>query len=119
MEPMLYVIYHHLGLAFAGKNDPYQAIQQLKIALALNPDSPGIHADLGRTYLRAGFKGEAVQELRIAVKLKPTAPYHNLLGTAYVQTGEIDKAAEEFRTANFLDRQKRSIGKILPKPWRS
>jgi tetratricopeptide (TPR) repeat protein len=103
MEPMLYVIYHHLGLAFAGKNESYQAIQQLKIALALNPDSPGIHADLGRTYLKAGFRGEAVQELRIAVKLKSTALYHNLLGTAYVQTGEIDKAEEEFRTANFLE----------------
>jgi tetratricopeptide (TPR) repeat protein len=103
MEPMLYVIYHHLGLAFAGKNEPYQAIQQLKIALALNPDSPGIHADLGRTYLRAGFKDEALQELLIAVKLEPTAPYHNLLGIAYAQMGEIDKAAEEFRTANFLE----------------
>lgn len=103
MEPMLYVIYHHLGLAFAGKNEPYQAIQQLKIALALNPDSPRIHTDLGRTYLRAGFRSEAIQELLIAVKLEPTAAHHNLLGIAYVQTGEIDKAVEEFRTANFLD----------------
>jgi len=103
MEPMLYVIYHHLGLAFAGKNEPYQAIQQLKIALALNPDSPGIHADLGRTYLRAGFRGEALQELLSAVKLKPTASNHNLLGITYAQVGEIDKAAEEFRTANMLE----------------
>ena len=103
MEPMLYVIYHHLGLAFAGKNEPYQAIQQLKIALALNPDSPGIHADLGRMYLKGGFRGEVVQEVLIAVKLEPTAAHHNLLGIAYVQMGEIDKAAEEFRTANFLD----------------
>jgi Flp pilus assembly protein TadD len=103
MEPMLYVIYHHLGLAFAGKNEPYQAIQQLKIALALNPDSPGIHADLGRTYLRAGFRSEAAQELLIAVKLEPTAAHHNLLGIAYAQMGELVKAAEEFRTASLLD----------------
>jgi tetratricopeptide (TPR) repeat protein len=91
MEPMLYVIYHHLGLAFAGKNEPYQAIQQLKIALALNPDSPGIHAGLGPIYLRAGFKNEALQELLIAVKLEPAAPYHNLLGIVYAQRGEMDQ----------------------------
>jgi tetratricopeptide (TPR) repeat protein len=35
--------------------------------------------------------------------LQPAAPYHNLFGIAYAQTGEIDKAAEEFRKANFLD----------------
>ena len=58
MEPMLYMMYHHLGLAFAGKNEPYQAIQQLKIA--------------------------------------------------YVQTGELEKAAEEFRTASLMDPAERN-----------
>ena len=113
MEPMLYVIYHALGLAFAGKNEWYDAIRQYKIALALNPDSPEIHADLGRAYIKGGFRDEAVQEFRSAVQLQPTAANHNLLGIAYARAGQIGKATEEFRMANSLDPTQLNYGRNL------
>ncbi|MCL5022889.1 MAG: tetratricopeptide repeat protein [Nitrospirae bacterium] len=103
MEPMLYVIYHHLGLALAGKGRLFEAVQQYRMALTLNPNIPEVHTDLGRAYAGAGFRGEAVQEFRIAVALKPAAPNYNLLGIAYAQNGETGKAEEAFRIAVALD----------------
>ena len=103
MEPRLYVIYHHLGLAFAGEDRLSEAIEQYILALALNPNSAEIHSDLGRAYAKAGFRSGAVREFRIAVEIQPTAANHNVLGIAYAQNKEINKAVEEFMTATALD----------------
>jgi Flp pilus assembly protein TadD len=103
MEPNLYVIHYHLGLAFAGSNRIYEAIEQYQLAIMLNADRPEIHEDMGRAFARAGFKDLAVGEFETAVRLRPNAYTYNLLGVAYAQMGDLDKALSNFRTANSLD----------------
>ena len=103
MEPNLYVIHYHLGLAFAASGRLYEAIEQYQLAIRLNADRPEIHEDLGRAFAGAGSKDLAVEEFEIAVRLRPSAYNYNLLGVAYFQMGDTDKALGNFRTANYLD----------------
>jgi tetratricopeptide (TPR) repeat protein len=103
MEPNLYVIHYHLGLAFAESNRLYEAIEQYQRAIMLNPDRSEMHEDLGRAFARAGFKDLAAGEFESAVSLRPSAYNYNLLGVAYAQAGALDKALGSFRTANSLD----------------
>jgi tetratricopeptide (TPR) repeat protein len=113
MEPRLYVIYHHLGLALAAKDRLQEAVEQYHIALRINPNRPDIHEDLGRAYAKAGFNDAAIREFEIVLALRPSASRFNLLGVAYARKGEIDKAIENFKMAIYLDASRTDYGRNL------
>ena len=103
MEPLLFMVYYHLGLAFAAEDRLYEAVEQYQIALRLEPNLPEIHEDLGRAYARAGFNDAAINEFKISVALGPSASRFNLLGVAYARKSQIDRAVENFDMAASLD----------------
>ncbi len=92
----------HKILAFdlniLGRSD--LAVQELRRAIALEPESFECHYELGRIYYDRGSYLNSVHELEKAKALDPSAvkTYHNL-GLAYAGIGENGKAVESFEEA--------------------
>ena len=62
-----------------------------------NPELGGPHAGLGQIYQQAGKTDAAVLQFEAAVKASPQQPaWLNLLGVAYRQQGQFDKAREAY-----------------------
>ncbi|MDQ7824075.1 MAG: tetratricopeptide repeat protein [Candidatus Eremiobacteraeota bacterium] len=59
------------GLQFAQKQMWDKAIEAFQRAIALNPQNPMAHNNLGYVYAEKGFFKEAFQEYEIALKIKP------------------------------------------------
>ncbi len=91
----------NLGKAFYENPDTHaQAVDVLKKALALAPDSPRERVNYGLALLRAGQTEPGIQELLQAQKQDPTLPHTWFsLGVAYKHAGDYDKAIEEFKGA--------------------
>lgn len=84
-------------LSHAG--DPEEAVQETRIALALDPfHPPAVRNQLGRALLLAGRAEEALAELRpLVARLPDYGPaYHTLVVTA-VETGHMDEACAAVR----------------------
>jgi serine/threonine protein kinase/Flp pilus assembly protein TadD len=73
-------INQNLGQYLREVNQPKEAVRYFQAALALRPDSPGVHVNLsGALYFQGRF-AEAEAECREALRLKPDylTAYHNL-----------------------------------------
>lgn len=76
------------GVAAFGKGDLNTAVNEFKSVVEAQPDWPGGHFMLGRTYLRAKKNQEAITHLRKAYDLDSNnAQYQLFLGDAYVKAG--------------------------------
>ena len=76
------------GVAAFSKGDLNTAVNEFKSVVETQPDWPGGHFMLGRTYLRAKKNQEAITHLRKAYDLDPAnAQYQLFLGDAYVKAG--------------------------------
>ena len=76
------------GVAAFGKGDLNTAVNEFKSVVDAQPDWPGGHFMLGRTYSRAGRSQEAITHLRKAYDLDSgNAQYQLFLGEAYVKAG--------------------------------
>jgi Flp pilus assembly protein TadD len=91
--------YRNLGKAFYENPDTHiQAVEQLKKALDLDPNSVGERINYGLALLRAGQTDAGMAQLLQAQKQDPSIPHTWFnLGIAYENLGEFDKAVEEFR----------------------
>ncbi len=77
-----------------GKSD--KGIQELRIAVSIDPSLYEAHVTLGRALLQRNRADEAVPHLRRAADLAPTNPEpHYQLALAYRRLGLKDKAMEE------------------------
>lgn len=77
-----------------GKSD--KGIQELRIAVGIDPSLYEAHVTLGRALLQRNRADEALQHLRSAADLAPTNPEpHYQLALAYRRLGLKDKAMEE------------------------
>jgi serine/threonine-protein kinase len=77
-----------------------EAIRYYTAALALRPQSPGTHVNLGKALHAKGRLEEAVAESREAIRLKKDyAEAHHNLGVALKDKGRLDEAIAEFREA--------------------
>jgi tetratricopeptide (TPR) repeat protein len=75
-----------------------QAIGYYRAAMALRPQSPGVHFNLGRALQGKGQVDEAIAEYREAIRLKKDdADAHNYLGAALKEKGQVDEANAVFR----------------------
>jgi tetratricopeptide (TPR) repeat protein len=89
----------NLGKAFYENPDTHvQAVEELKKALDLAPDSVREQINYGLALLRAGQTDAGVAELLLAQKADPRIPHTWFnLGIAYKRAGDYDKAIEQLR----------------------
>jgi tetratricopeptide (TPR) repeat protein len=75
-----------------------EAVRHLTAAVALRPDSPGVHVNLGVALQVVGQLDEAIACYHRAVALAPSyATAHNNLGTALRARGQLDEAIACYR----------------------
>lgn len=80
-----------------------EAVDAMRVAASLEPNSETVLHDLGLICLEAGMPAEAAASFRRAVQLKPTfAHAFWRLGVALELCGEIDAAADALRKATDL-----------------
>ncbi|MGH9342568.1 MAG: tetratricopeptide repeat protein [Terriglobia bacterium] len=81
-----------------------EAIQTLRQAVKLDPGNPGLHHELGMTFLMIRDWDDASVELREAIRHNPlSAEAHSGLGYAMEKQGDLQDALKEFRIATHLD----------------
>jgi tetratricopeptide (TPR) repeat protein/serine/threonine protein kinase len=82
---------------------PEEATRFYTAAVAIRPQSPGVHLGLGFVLRARGKQREAAEEYRRAIDLQPDyAAAHNNLGSAWKDLGELAEAEAEFRRATQL-----------------
>jgi tetratricopeptide (TPR) repeat protein len=68
--------------------------------LRLQPGNPDAFHLLGLNMLRASRPRDAAEQIERAIAINGRfAPFHNSLGTAWAETGDLDKAAQAFKRA--------------------
>ena len=81
-----------------------QAIKEYLVVLALDPNRPDTHHNLGVVYAIKGWTNRAIDEYKIALALQPHfAMAHSNLALAFIRHGLLDQAIEECKTALTLD----------------
>jgi serine/threonine protein kinase/Tfp pilus assembly protein PilF len=81
-----------------------EAVRFLTAAVALRPESPGAHYNLGNALRHKGQFDEAIGCYQQALALDPKyALAHNNLGIALEAKGQVDAAIVSYRTAIALD----------------
>ena len=77
-----------------------EAIGYYRAAVALRPQSPGVHVNLGAALKDKGRLDDAIAEYREAIRInKDYAGAHNNLGNALRDKGQLDDAIAEYREA--------------------
>lgn len=109
MEARLKVLYASVLLKQGDTGDLQanrRAEEMLRSALALDPQLPGAHYQLGKLALDAGRLPEAIDHLERAAKLDPqSGSTHFALSRAYRRAGQKDKAAQEMELYEKLKQQ--------------
>lgn len=87
------VVHELLGMVYASLKQPAKAIDQLKVAVQLNPEWAEARSNLGTALLKDAKIALAGEQFRKAVALEPNNydTLHNL-GEYYVGTGKISDA---------------------------
>jgi tetratricopeptide (TPR) repeat protein/serine/threonine protein kinase len=77
-----------------------EAVRYLTAALALRPDSPGVHLNLGLALLAKGDVEGEIRYYQAALRISPKyAAAHTSLGLALANKGRLDEALDEHREA--------------------
>ena len=85
-----------MGAALARQQKYPQAIEYLRRAIELQPDSTWAHYEMGSSLLKTGDYKTAVIHLEIASSRLPEfAEAHSLLAQAYEHLGRADEAKRE------------------------
>jgi tetratricopeptide (TPR) repeat protein len=87
-----------LGMAFNMQGDKAKAIDILRQAIKLNPQSIEAHHNLGLVLFQNGRIDEAIIEYQKAIAIDNDGLlFHNNLGNAFIKKGKIEEAINEFR----------------------
>lgn len=92
LAPNLAPAHVNLGAVYLAKRNYSSAIPALRRALELNPDLPGAHGMLGTALLAQGYDVESIPHLE-------RSKSDDLLGVAFLETGQFRKAADHLETA--------------------
>src|SRR5262249_30543650 len=101
-HPSDFWVNHELAMCLYTLRPPRleEAIRYLTAAVALRPDSPGAHVNLGKVLANAGRLDEAIAEYGEAIRLKKDDPVaHNNLGDALRKEGQLNEAIAAWREA--------------------
>jgi serine/threonine protein kinase/tetratricopeptide (TPR) repeat protein len=97
-NPDIPEVHFALGSVYAATGRHTQAVDELKRALALAPNSDIGYIRLGNAYLDAGKREAALAALKNAVEINPYYWYnHKQLGVAYARFGNNHDALGEFQ----------------------
>lgn len=97
-------VHFSLGSVYSAMGKNAQAIEEIKRALQLEPNSDDGYLRLGRAYSAAGESQAAQAAFKKAVELNPYYWYnHDRLGVAYAQVGRNDDALNELKRAMELN----------------
>ncbi|MCH7679452.1 tetratricopeptide repeat protein [candidate division KSB1 bacterium] len=89
-----------LGLLFLQKSLYKEAIDHFNLALEIQPDSPEVYCNLGKTHLIAGDYNDAIAVLENGAAHAPQfADIQNYLGVAYLHTQNLQKAISHMEDA--------------------
>jgi tetratricopeptide (TPR) repeat protein len=87
----------NLGFVYNKKGLPEKAAKHFRYALNARPNFPEAHFGLAMSLKAMGLKNEAMRRLKIASNIRPYPSAHYNLGIMYMESGDIEKAKEEFR----------------------
>jgi tetratricopeptide (TPR) repeat protein len=91
------------GSFLLDQDRPQEALEPLRIAARIRPESAVSHEKLGRTLLALHDSKGGIAELERATELDPSNPKtHYELGRAYRQAGQADRARTEFAISQKL-----------------
>jgi Tfp pilus assembly protein PilF len=85
------------------EHQPGQALPYLNRALAVDPQNPDIHRDLGTAYAELREYRKAEMQFKIAVSADRDGSVHYKLARTYQALGEMEKAAHEFELSTALN----------------
>lgn len=92
-----------LGSAYSAAGRNAEAIEELKQALTLAPNSDEAYRRLGNAYKLAGNKAESINAYQSAVSANSYYWYNHIaLGGAFLKFGDSEKALQEYRRATEL-----------------
>jgi len=90
----------HLGICLATKGLAMNGLKLMERAIALQPNSPVYHADMGELLRLMGRLGEAENSFRTVLQLAPGDPgYLSSLGMVLAQQGKLAQGVEVCRAA--------------------
>ena len=80
-----------------------EAVKEYEQAIAIRPDLPGLHLELGEIYAGRAEWPKAEEQFRAETRLRPgSAEVAFRLGDALVQEGKMKEAADELRRSDSL-----------------
>ncbi len=103
-NPGAWLARNNLGKVLLQEGRPVEAAEQLRQAIALQPDSPEAHANRGNALEALGRSEEARREYAAALAIEPGfagARYN--LGLSWLKDRRLEEAAGEFRAALAAD----------------
>lgn len=106
LNPMLGAngIYETIGAMEAAGQDFDAAVQAYLTRVAIHPNDPAAHHDLGDIYLRQGRHEEALAELTVALMLNPRSiEAHAAIAQVHLREGRFAEAIEASRRAIAID----------------
>jgi tetratricopeptide (TPR) repeat protein len=110
LEPLLpyaeksFEVHELIGLVYASMSEDAKAIDHLKLAVQLQPDSTAARINLGTSLLHSGRAALAVEQFRKALQMDPQSfdANHNL-GEVYIQSGRVADAQPLLAKAQQID----------------
>src|SRR5262245_16971014 len=85
-------------------NAPKAPVVDYRLRIAMEPENPALHNNLGNLYVLRNWMPEAVREYKATIDLDPTSPVAwNNLGTAYLKMGKTGDALGAFEKSVKLD----------------
>lgn len=91
---------HYLGVLVHQKGTQDEAADLIRRAIALNPENPIYHSNLGNVLVASGQVEDAAHSFETATRLKPDfAQAHSNLGTCLHKLGRIPEAEQAARAA--------------------
>jgi len=115
LQPDWYLPYYYYGMIALrrGQEDPGVVIEALRKAVALNPQFPEAHFELGKALARNGQNQEAIKEVERSLKLNPgLAQSHYELGVIYRALGDKQRASEQFELFSTAKKQSNPVDLI-------
>ena len=102
--PKSFELHELLGMVYGAQSQDDKAIEHLKTAVQLKPDSPEARTNFGASLMHAGRTELAGEQFRKALDLEPNSynANHNL-GEYYIRTGKIAEAQPHLERAHQIN----------------